>query len=148
VASARRQRRTPAGSIRSGHPGCTFTVSVANPVLQLRGEATGTIQQDGSSPTIDILLQSNLINLPVTKWTPTTSRLTCQPDGSGLYGRQLFTGVYAGKTWGARSSTSSMSCRPALLERPSRRSRKDPRDCRSSGRRQRRQRDPQGVRAG
>ena len=69
--------------------------------LQLRGEATGTIQQDGSSPTIDILLQSNLINLPVTKWDANNFTFDLQPDGSVLYGSgNVFTGVYAGKTWG------------------------------------------------
>ncbi len=79
----------------------SFTVSVANPVLQLRGEATGTIQQDGSSPTIDILLQSNLINLPVSKWDANNFTFDLQPDGSVLYGSgNVFTGVYAGKTWG------------------------------------------------
>ena len=78
-----------------------FTVSVTNPVLHLRGEAAGRIEQDGSAPTIDILLQSNLIDLPVNKWDANNFMFDLQKDASVLYGTgNVFTGVYAGKTWG------------------------------------------------
>jgi len=95
---------TNAGGVYSAEdiPVGDFTVSVANPVLHLRGEATGTIQQDGSSPTLDILLQNNLIDLPVTKWDANNFKFDLQKDGSVLDGtNSVFTGNYAGKTWGA-----------------------------------------------
>ena len=78
-----------------------FTVSVANTVLHLRGEASGTIQQDGAAATIDILLQNNLIDLPVTRWDANNFTFDLQKDGSVLHGtNEVFGGLYAGKTWG------------------------------------------------
>ncbi|MEN3340225.1 MAG: large repetitive protein, partial [Acidobacteriota bacterium] len=78
-----------------------FTISVANTLLHLRGEATGTIVEDGSAPAIDILLRNNLIDLPVTKWDANNFTFDLQKDASVLTGTNgAFTGVYAGKTWG------------------------------------------------
>ncbi len=78
-----------------------FTVSVANSVLHLRGEATGTIQQDGAAPTIDILLQNNLVDLPLTKWDANNFAFDVQKDGSILHGtNEVFGGLYAGRPWG------------------------------------------------
>ena len=78
-----------------------FTVSVTNLVLHLRGEATGTIQQDGAAPTVDILLQNNLIDLPLTKWDANDFVFDVQTDGSILHGtRDVFTSLYAGATVG------------------------------------------------
>jgi hypothetical protein len=79
-----------------------FTVSVAKPLLQLRGEGSGTIQQDGSVATVDILLQNNLIDLPVSRWDANNFLFDLQKDGSILSGKnQVFGGVSGGTTWGA-----------------------------------------------
>ncbi|MEQ1868664.1 MAG: Ig-like domain-containing protein [Vicinamibacterales bacterium] len=78
-----------------------FTISVANPLLHLRGEATGTIAQDGSAPTIDILLQNNLVDLPLTRWDANNFVFDVQRDGSILRGmNDVFGGLYAAQTWG------------------------------------------------
>ena len=62
------------------------TVSVSNPVLHLRGEGSGTIQQDGSVSTVDILLQNNLIDLPISRWDANNFLFDLQKDGSILHG--------------------------------------------------------------
>ena len=78
-----------------------FTVSVANIVLHLRGEGSGTIQQDGAAATVDILLQNNLVDLPLTRWDANNFTFDLQKDGSILHGtNDVFGGLYAGKTWG------------------------------------------------
>src|SRR6185503_18589845 len=47
------------------------------------------------------LLQSNLIDLPVTKWDANNFTFDLQRDASVLNGTSnVFTGLYAGKTWG------------------------------------------------
>ena len=78
-----------------------FTVSVANPVLHLRGEATGTIHDDGEVPTIDILLQNNLVDLPLTKWDANNFTFDLQKDASILRGtNNVFVGPDAGQPFG------------------------------------------------
>ena len=77
------------------------TVSAANPTLHLRAEGSGEILQDGATTTIDILLQNNLIDLPVTRWDANNFIFDLQKDGSVLHGtNDLFAGLYGGKTWG------------------------------------------------
>ena len=79
-----------------------FTVSVANPVLNLRGEGSGAIQQDGSAPTIDILLQNNLVDLPLYRWDANNFLFDLQKDGSILSGiNDAFGGMFNSTPWGA-----------------------------------------------
>jgi hypothetical protein len=78
-----------------------FTVSVANPLLHLRGEASGTIHDDGEVPTIDILLQNNLVDLPLTKWDANNFTFDLQKDASILRGtNNVFVGPDAGQPFG------------------------------------------------
>jgi hypothetical protein len=77
------------------------TISVANPVLHLRAEGTGTLTHDGEELTVPLLLQSNLIDLPATRWDANNFKFDVQKDGSILEGTStVFTGTYAGTPWG------------------------------------------------
>jgi len=51
--------------------------------------------------TVDIPLQNNLVDLPLTRWDANNFMFDVQKDGSILHGtNDVFGGLYAAKTWG------------------------------------------------
>jgi hypothetical protein len=78
------------------------TVSAANPTLNLRAEGFATLEQDGETLTIDLLLQNNLTNLPTNRWDANNFLFDVQQDGSIRAGmNSVFGGVVSAHTWGA-----------------------------------------------
>ncbi len=78
-----------------------ITISAANPTLHLRAEGSSTIVHDGDTAAVDLILENNLIDLPANRWDANNFKFDIQKDASVLSGTNtLFTGVYAGKTWG------------------------------------------------
>jgi hypothetical protein len=77
------------------------TISAANPTLHLRAEGSTTIAHDGDTAAVDLILENNLIDLPANRWDANNFQFDIQKDASILNGTNtVFTGLYAGKTWG------------------------------------------------
>jgi hypothetical protein len=62
------------------------TASVVHPALRLRGEGAGRVAGHGAVETINLTLQNNLIDLPVTRWDANNAVFDIQPNGSILAG--------------------------------------------------------------
>jgi 5-hydroxyisourate hydrolase-like protein (transthyretin family) len=78
------------------------TVSASNTTLKLRAEGDGTLLSHAQTLTIDLLLQNNLIDVPVDKWDANGFRFDIQKDGSIRNGRTtVFAGSNSSGTWGA-----------------------------------------------
>src|SRR5262249_35301257 len=67
-----------------------------------RAEGFGTIDHDGQTLTIDLLLQNNLTDLPTKRWDASNFLVDVQKDASILSGTSnVFGGQTTGRTWGA-----------------------------------------------
>ena len=125
------------------------TVSATNSTLNLRAEGEGTLAADGQLLTIDLLLQNNLINLPVSRWDASNFLFDIQRDGSILNGSDtVFAGTAAGDRWGLAARRGGERHAGALHRRRARHHRgRRPRDRRAAGRPGGSERDAQDLRA-
>jgi hypothetical protein len=78
------------------------SVSAANAALHLRAEGLATLDHDGQTLTLDLLLQNNLTDLPTNRWDANNFVFDVQSDGSSRSGTgTVFGGVANSRTWGA-----------------------------------------------
>lgn len=59
-----------------------FTVRVGSPGSPLQGEGAGIVERHNQTVTVDVLLQPNSVNLPVSKWDANNTPFAIQPRGS------------------------------------------------------------------
>ncbi len=64
----------------------SIATSTGNTTAGLLGEASGQLATDGETLTLDILLQSNAITLPMTLNDVNSAPFDIQPGGETLYG--------------------------------------------------------------
>ena len=67
-----------------------FLVTTGNPVMQLLGEAAGTLDTHGTTVTVDIVLTSNAITPPVQRFDANNYRFDVQRNGATLTGSNAF----------------------------------------------------------
>ncbi len=85
-----------------GVPAGDFTVSTGDPAQQIWAEAAGTVTEDGQTVNVDMLLESNVITLPLNLYDGNLAKYDIQSDGTIRQGQSgLFVTQWSAKKGGA-----------------------------------------------